>query len=297
MVVLQSRELFNEYCRIRGQLPNFGRMPEKPHLLTYEDVLEAHFCIADYFSEEGYGMGGIGPRDINSLVSTVERQWTGFEGNTIYKSDYEQIATLLFGIIKNHPFFDANKRTAFLCSLLQLHKMGRTISLSQKEFEDLMVEIADNSIEKRSALRELRKKRAAHPEITFLGRYLEKNSRKNAKLRKTISFRELRQIVNKYGFDFRNAFKGKIDIVKIEERRVHRFWKGDKVETIQTTVGNIAYHGEGVDVPDNTLKHVLQICGLTDQDGFDGDVLLRDAQPTFQLISSYRDALQRLAFR
>ena len=297
MIVLASRRLVEERNRVVKSLPPFGHVAIGPHVLSYEEVVDAHFCIADFFAEESYGIGGIGPREIGLLVSTVERQFTGFEGFSIYDTEYERISSLMFGIIKNHPFYDANKRTAFLCALLQLHKMGRTITVPQKKFEDLMVEIADNSILRKSELREHIKKGRSHPEIRYLGRYLEKNSRKNAHLRKTIKFRELRAILIKYGFDFQNSYKGTIDIVKTEEKRVHRFWRPDKVERIQTTVGNIAYHGEGVDVPDNTLKLVRQLCGLTDQDGFDSDVLLRNAQPTFSLISSYRESLQRLAFR
>jgi death-on-curing protein len=297
MIFLQSKPLIREFQRCRDLLPEFGREVERIFLLNYSDVLEAHFCIADFFVDEGYGMGGIGPRDVHIFVSTVERQWTGFQGFTIYENDYERIASLMFGIVKNHPFYDANKRTAFLCALLQLHRMGRTITVRQKEFEDLMVDIANDNIFRKRALKELVKEGASHPEIRFLGRYLEKNSRRNAKLRKTIKFRELRAIINQHGFDLKNPFKGTIDIVKTEERRVHRFWRSDRIETVERIVGKIAYHGEGVDVPDNTLKYVRQVCGLTDQDGFDGDVLLRDAQPTFQLISSYRESLQRLAFR
>ena len=265
--------------------------------MNYEDVIDAHFCIADFFSEENYGLGGIGPRDINALISTVERQWTGFEGITIYQSEFERIASLMFGIIKNHPFYDANKRTAFLCALIQLHRMGRAITVPQNEFEDLMVSIADNSIVKKAALKDLVKRKFSHPEIRYLGRYLEKNSRRTARLTKTIKFRELRTIISKYGFDFDSPFKGTINLVKTEQKVIHRYWRRDKIENRSTVIGSFAYHGEGVDLPDSTIKRVRQICGLTDQDGFDNDVLLRDAQPTFKLIHSYRDSIQRLAYR
>ncbi|KXF90816.1 hypothetical protein AT574_09410 [Phaeobacter inhibens] len=242
-------------------------------------------------------MGGVGIKDSNTFISTVERQFAGFDGHEVYETDYEKIATLMYGIIKNHPFHDGNKRSAFLCALLLLHKKGRVISVKEKEFEDLMVEIADDSLLKRAALKQLIKKKETHPEIRFLGRYLEKNSRKTAKLRKTVKFRQLRSIITSNGFIFTNAHKGTIDLVKIEEKRTPRFWFRDKIEKKETVLATIAYHGEGVDVQDNTLKLVRQKCGLTDQDGFDGEVLLRDAQPTFQLINSYRTALQSLAYR
>ncbi len=126
---------------------------------------------------------------------------------------------------------------------------------------------------------------------------MEKYSRKKARLNKSLKFRELRKIVEANGFVFQNPWKGTIDLVCIEEKRRPRFFLEDKIERSEVVVATIAYHGEGYEVPDSTVKKVRQHCGLTDQDGFDGEVLLRDAQPTFQLINSYRSALQRLAYR
>lgn len=296
MIVLLTKDLLKEHSRQLSCLPTF-RQRREVHALSYEEVLDAHFCIADFFVREGYGLGGVGIKDINIFVSTVERQFTGFEEYTVYETAYEQIATLCYGIIKNHPFYDGNKRTAFLCTLLQLHKMGRIIKVAEKEFEDLMVDIADGAILKKSALKGMVKKRLSHPEIRFLGRYLEKNSRKRDRMTKTIKFRQLRQIVESNGFTFRNPNKGSIDLVHIETTTKTRFLFGDKVEKKETVLATIAYHGEGVDVPENTVKEIRQRCGLTDQDGFDVEVLLRDAQPTFQLIKSYKAALQNLAYR
>ena len=68
MVILSSTRLLDEFSRVCDQLPSFDRASEKVYLLTYVDVVEAHFCVADYFYENDYGIGGIGPRDINILV-------------------------------------------------------------------------------------------------------------------------------------------------------------------------------------------------------------------------------------
>jgi death-on-curing protein len=297
MSSLITRQLREERSRLQEMLPEMNRNGLRVFNLTYEDVLDAHFSIADYFFRDEYGMAGVGFRDVNSFVSTVERQFTGFFDTEVYESEFEVVATLLYGIIKNHPFYDGNKRTAFLCSLLQLHRMGRTITVPEKEFEDLMVEIADNSIRRRSAFKEFVKKRSENPEVKYLARYLQKNTRKTAQLSGTIKFRELRQILEANGFKLNYSNRGTIDIIKMEEQRIPRFFFSDRIERKNIVVGNIAYHGEGVDVPDNTLKMVRQLCGLTEQDGFDGEVLIRDAQPTFRLIASYRSALQNLAYR
>lgn len=278
-------------------LPEQAGKRSKVHHLSYDDVLDAHFAIADFFYRDDYGMAGVGFRDLGLFVSTVERQFSQFAGVLLAQDEFEEIASLLYGIIKNHPFYDANKRTAFLCALLQLHRMGRTITVSEKEFENLMVEIADDTIHKKAALKELMRNKTPRAEIKYLAKYLQRNSRKNARLSRTVKFKELRQIVEANGFQFANALRGSIDLVKVIERRIPRFILGDRIERSNKVILNIAYHGEGVDVPDNTVKLVRQSCGLTDQDGFDGEVLLRDATPTFQLIKSYRSALQNLAYR
>tara|TARA_R110000868_G_scaffold197550_1_gene443728 strand:+ start:143 stop:1036 length:894 start_codon:yes stop_codon:yes gene_type:complete len=297
MIHLLSKSVSKERNRQCNLLPPFYVEKRPISLLSYEDVLDCHFCIVDFFNREGYGMGGIGIKEVGTFISTVERQYTGFGNSDLYDNDYEKIASLMYGIIKNHPFYDGNKRTAFLSALLQLYRMGRLITVPEKEFEDLMVQIADDSILKKAGLKDLKKKNVPNAEIKFLGRYLEKNSRKKARLTKTIKFRQLRQIVEANGFTFAHPNKGTIDLIKVSEQRIERFWTKDKIDRKETVIATIAYHGEGVDVVDSTLKHVRRVCGLTDQDGFDGEVLLRDAQPTFQLINSYRSALQSLAYR
>jgi len=82
------------------------------------DVLKAHFYIADFFLEAGRG-GLSQPGVMNEalLASCVARQCTGFGGNAKWKNEYEKCATLVYGIVKNHCFFDANKRTAILIML------------------------------------------------------------------------------------------------------------------------------------------------------------------------------------
>ncbi len=297
MNILISKRIREERVRLGCQFPLAKPIREKIHQLTLDDVLDCHFAIADFFYREDYGMAGIGFRDIGVFISTVERQFANFGGECMLANEFEEIATLLWGIIKNHPFYDANKRTAFLCCMLQLHRLGRVITIPEKDIENLMVEIADGSIYSKAALKELIKERQTMPEVKFLARYLQKNSRKQARLLGTIKFRDLRRIVESNGFAFDNPNRGTIDIIKVEERRIPRFFFGDRVEKTNRVLANVAYHGEGIDVPDSTIRLVRQVCGLTDQDGFDGEVLLRDAKPTFRLIKSYRTALQNLAFR
>lgn len=68
------------------------------------DVLAAHFLIVDYFAEKKYGIGGVGPRNIDLLHSALSRQFTGYNGVRKWKGLYETCATLMFGLIMKSRF-------------------------------------------------------------------------------------------------------------------------------------------------------------------------------------------------
>jgi prophage maintenance system killer protein len=90
------------------------------------DVIRAHYLIADLFLTEQRELGGVGPRDIRLLESALHRPWVEFGGVVKWSDPLDKAATTLFGLIKDHPFHDANKRTALLSILYLLAKQGRT---------------------------------------------------------------------------------------------------------------------------------------------------------------------------
>src|ERR1700678_4440581 len=145
--------------------------------LTANDVLKAHFLIANHFYLEGSGLGGIGPRDVDLLLSAISRQAVMFDGTAKWNDSYGRCATLVYGLIKNHPFHDANKRTAFLCAIFQLQRIGRVPSVSQREFEDIIVKIADNKLDKYARYKALRKADDPDPEVKFISWHLRQNTR------------------------------------------------------------------------------------------------------------------------
>lgn len=95
--------------------------------LTKEMILKLH-----YISIEKYG-GLDGIRDENLLDSAISSPYQTFGGEDLYPSIVEKCARLCFSIIKNHPFIDGNKRTAFfvLASLLTLNHI--TLFAKKKE--------------------------------------------------------------------------------------------------------------------------------------------------------------------
>ncbi len=56
-------------------------------------------------------------------------------------------AAYAFGIARNHPFVDGNKRTAFVVSMLFLRLNGRTIEASQEEKYEAFIDLASGKLD------------------------------------------------------------------------------------------------------------------------------------------------------
>jgi death-on-curing protein len=94
-------------------------------------------------------MGGAEPhlaaiRDGNLLISAVAMPTTTFGGAPLYGSLAEMAATYAWGIARNHPFVDGNKRTALLAALLFLRLNGFSLRVGP-EWVDIMVSVADST--------------------------------------------------------------------------------------------------------------------------------------------------------
>jgi len=89
--------------------------------------------------------GGLeGLRDTNLLESALMRP----QHLLIYEnpSIFELAAAITYGIVKNHPFLDGNKRTAFMAAYIFLVRNGYTPSMSEIEVVVMMRKAAASEI-------------------------------------------------------------------------------------------------------------------------------------------------------
>lgn len=79
-------------------------------------------------------------RDVNLLDSALGRPQNAayYENADIVR----QAATLLWGLVENHPFLDGNKRIAHLTALTFLAINGQDIEASEDDQFNLMIDIA-----------------------------------------------------------------------------------------------------------------------------------------------------------
>ena len=91
--------------------------------------------------------GGIdGIRDENLLNSAIETPFQTFGGQDLYPTLIEKAARLGYGLIKNHPFLDGNKRIGTHAMLTFLDINGVEIKFDYDELTKIIFNVADNSI-------------------------------------------------------------------------------------------------------------------------------------------------------
>ena len=295
-------DIETEYKRWKNLIGS-GDPYQSSETIGLQEVLAAHFLIIDYFAEKKYGIGGVGPRDLDLLHSALSRQFTGYGGAKKWSGLYENCATLMFGLIMNHPFHDANKRTALLVALSLLHRNRQIINLPQKKLDGLVVAIAANDLQTyfdrdaryQEKVRMLSGSNDTDGIVRIIADFLRRNTRHRDDSARTVTYSELNRALKRHGCELRNPNGNYINIVRIEPaKRGKLFGIGARPER-EVFLGQVGIPGWKDQVRKSALKTVREGTGLTTQNGCDTQVLFEDAEPLSSLISEYAEPLKRLA--
>ena len=258
-----------EYLRWRKKLG--GAFPSAKPTLNASEALYAHFLIAQFFADEKCELGGIGPRDDGHLLhSALSRQFVEFGGVRKWSSDLHITATTLFGLIKNHPFHDGNKRTALLSALHLLRKQGWTVNAEQHRLDDFVVKIAESE------------GRGEDGDIEKIARDLSAMARQISRARHTLTYRQLSPLLRRLGFEFRRPQNNRIDVTRSKD--------GKKLHVM-------GFPGMTREVPRGELKQMRVACRLTEADGCDSEVFYGNAEMPPTLAREYAESLKKLANR
>lgn len=266
--------------------------------LSVNDVVRAHFCLADHFTQAGKGIGGVGVRDEGMLISALSRQYVSFGTTQKWTTVFDKAATLMFGLVKNHPFYDANKRTAYLSTVHYLYSSGYIMTATEKELEDMTVWVANNELHRFSRFRDLKKK-DSDPEVRFLSHYLRRNTRKVDRTQYMISYRELEKILKRYDVWLENPSNNFIDVmhwVDVELPRTSFLQKRKTTKEIRRAFA-LGFPGWNKQVGKGRLGHIRKELNLTPEYGVDSQSFFRDVDDMKVLLGTYEGALHRLADR
>lgn len=104
--------------------------------LTKDQIILLHKQLIDAF-------GGIhGLRDDNMLESALAAPYQSFAGIEFYPEIVDKAVRLGFGLIKNHPFIDGNKRIGTHAMLVLLELNGIHLEYDDEELIETIQEVA-----------------------------------------------------------------------------------------------------------------------------------------------------------
>ena len=109
------------------------RLTKKQLLLLHEELI----------TETG---GAAGIRDEGLLDSALAAPFQSFEGHTPYPSLQQKAARLGYGLVKDHPFVDGNKRIGAHAMLVFLALNGVVLDYTQEELADAFLNLAAGKI-------------------------------------------------------------------------------------------------------------------------------------------------------
>ena len=84
---------------------------------------------------------------MGSLESAIYQSYATFDGKDIYHTIEEKARRRTYGIIRNHPFIDGNKRTGLFVILVFLELNGIKSRFSHSELVKLGNSIASGRLE------------------------------------------------------------------------------------------------------------------------------------------------------
>ncbi|KXK10190.1 MAG: Toxin Doc [Microgenomates bacterium OLB23] len=103
--------------------------------LSIEEVVVIH----ERMIEIGGGASGI--RDIELLHSALGRPKASFSGEYLYPDILHMGSAILQSLVKNYPFVDGNKRTAFFATLRFFDKNEMQFIFDEVEIVEFMVRV------------------------------------------------------------------------------------------------------------------------------------------------------------
>ncbi|KKO50742.1 type II toxin-antitoxin system death-on-curing family toxin [Paenibacillus sp. DMB20] len=108
--------------------------------LSVQEVVAINVAVIQKYSPGE----DIGVKDVGLLESAVLRPQSSAFGDDAYPSLFEKATALFQSLGQNHPFQNANKRTAFTALVIFLKLNGYHFVMDQKAAEDLTVDMVNH---------------------------------------------------------------------------------------------------------------------------------------------------------
>lgn len=114
--------------------------------LTARQIIALHEIIVKFSG------GADGVRDMGLLESALEAPFITFDGISNYPTPQSKAARLAYGLVKNHPFVDGNKRIGVLAMISFLELNGIKLVCTDDELIKIGFGLAEGSVDEKTLL-------------------------------------------------------------------------------------------------------------------------------------------------
>lgn len=114
--------------------------------LKLDQIIKLHEML---LKETG---GSPGLRDVSLLESAINSPFQTFDKVSLYPTLERKAARLGYGIVKNHPFLDGNKRIGLLAMLTFLEINGIELQYTDEELIKIGLALADGTFSEKQLL-------------------------------------------------------------------------------------------------------------------------------------------------
>lgn len=140
--------------------------------LTIEFVMYIHMVVIDeefceYGDQVRYSEEMRGIKDINLFKSAIYEPQQSFNGEDLYPDIISKASCYLRSLAMNHPFHDANKRTALLSASVFLEMNGYKMTGSNDDLYNLVKEI----VEEKSSIEQISEKLNPYIRISKMSKF------------------------------------------------------------------------------------------------------------------------------
>ncbi|GAA4864817.1 type II toxin-antitoxin system death-on-curing family toxin [Paenibacillus vulneris] len=116
---------------------------DKTRFITVQEVIAINVAMIQKYSPGEH----IGVKNNSLLESAVLRPQSSAFGKDAYETLYEKAAALFESLGQNHPFQNANKRTAFTALVIFLRYNGSHFIMGSKDAENFTVDMVNHKFD------------------------------------------------------------------------------------------------------------------------------------------------------
>lgn len=238
----------------------------------FVDVIDAinvheHLVIDFMYSSDPITPKGV--RDMNLLGSALSRQHTSLGGIAKYKTVAEVAASLLFGLVLDHPFHNGNKRTGLVTVLQFLDRHSFYLDVTEQELFDFLLSVADHRVLPGGS---------ADEQVEAIAQWFREHLDRLDKNEYPLSVRDLLTRLQLFGCTFGDFESGHLNIFRVGYPRKR-----------------IAYHAMNEEVDPQNVHDIRRHFGLDEEHGTTSRRFYGAAGEIDVWINKYRQLLRQLA--